>query len=45
MLKVAVLLFTKEDYWAGADVAVKNGNCVYLLDHLMVQFLLSKNGS
>jgi|SRR5680860_8196 len=27
VLKVAVLLFTKEDYWAGADVAVKNGNC------------------
>jgi N-acetylmuramoyl-L-alanine amidase len=27
MLKVAVLLYTKEDYWAGYDVAVKNGNC------------------
>lgn len=27
MLKVAVLLYTKEDFWAGADVAVKNGNC------------------
>lgn len=27
MLNVAVLLLTKEDYWAGADVAVKNGNC------------------
>lgn len=27
VLNVAVLLFTKEDYWAGADVAVKNGNC------------------
>jgi len=27
VLKVAVLLFTKDDYWAGADVAIKNGNC------------------
>ena len=27
VLDVAVLLFTKEDYWAGADVAAKNGNC------------------
>ena len=27
VLGVAVLLFTKEDYWAGADVAVRNGNC------------------
>jgi len=27
VLKVAVLLFTKDDYWAGADVATKNGNC------------------
>lgn len=27
VLKVAVLLFTKDDFWAGADVAVKNGNC------------------
>ena len=27
VLKVAVLLFTKDDYWAGADVAAKNGNC------------------
>ena len=27
MLNVAVLLYTKEDYWAGADVAAKNGNC------------------
>jgi len=27
MLKVAVLLFTKDDFWAGADVAAKNGNC------------------
>ncbi|MBC2722046.1 N-acetylmuramoyl-L-alanine amidase [Desulfosporosinus sp.] len=26
-LKVAVLLYTKEDFWAGYDVAVKNGNC------------------
>ena len=27
MLKVAVLLYTKEDFWAGLDVAVMNGNC------------------
>lgn len=27
VLKVAVLMYTKEDYWAGSDVAVKNGNC------------------
>jgi len=27
VLEVAVLLNTKEDYWAGADVAAKNGNC------------------
>ncbi|WP_158291384.1 N-acetylmuramoyl-L-alanine amidase [Desulfosporosinus sp. Sb-LF] len=36
VLNVAVLLFTKDDYWAGADVAAKNGNCaifVRLADH------------
>jgi len=27
VLKVAVLLYSKEDYWAGTDVAVRNGNC------------------
>ncbi|WP_243450316.1 N-acetylmuramoyl-L-alanine amidase [Desulfosporosinus sp. Sb-LF] len=27
VLEVAVLLFSKEDYWCGADVAAKNGNC------------------
>ena len=27
VLEVAVLLFSKEDYWAGADVAAKHGNC------------------
>ncbi len=27
VLKVAVLLFTKDDFWAGVDVSVKNGNC------------------
>ena len=27
VLGVAVLLFTKEDHWAGTDVAVRNGNC------------------
>ena len=27
VLGVVVLLFTKDDYWAGTDVAVRNGNC------------------
>ncbi|OLN32347.1 N-acetylmuramoyl-L-alanine amidase family protein [Desulfosporosinus metallidurans] len=27
VLEVAVLLFTKEDFWSGSDVAVVNGNC------------------
>lgn len=27
MLNVAVLLFTKEDFWAGMDVSAKNGYC------------------
>lgn len=27
VLKVAVLLFTKDDFWVGYDVAVKNSNC------------------
>ena len=27
VLDVAVLLFSKEDYWSGADVAFKNGGC------------------
>lgn len=27
VLNVAVLLFSKEDYWSGTDVATKNGNC------------------
>jgi hypothetical protein len=27
VMDVAVLLNTKEDYWAGADVAARNGNC------------------
>lgn len=31
MLNVAVLLFTKDDFWAGADVAVKNGNCAIFM--------------
>jgi N-acetylmuramoyl-L-alanine amidase len=26
-LEIAVLLYTKEDYWSGSDVAAKNGNC------------------
>jgi len=27
VLNVAVLLYTNEDFWDGADVAAKNGNC------------------
>jgi hypothetical protein len=27
VLKVAVLLYTKDDFWAGSDVAAKHGNC------------------
>ena len=31
VLKVAVLLFSKEDYWSGTDVAEKNGNCALFI--------------
>jgi len=31
VLEVAVLLFTKEDYWAGTDVAAKNGDCAVFI--------------
>lgn len=31
VLEVAVLLFTKEDYWAGTDVSAKNGNCALFI--------------
>ncbi|WP_407312014.1 N-acetylmuramoyl-L-alanine amidase family protein [Desulfosporosinus sp. SB140] len=31
VLNVAVLLFTKDDYWAGVDVAAKNGNCALFI--------------
>ena len=27
VLDVAILLYSKDDYWAGADVADRNGNC------------------
>ena len=27
VLNVAVLLFSKDDFWSGTDVAAKNGNC------------------
>lgn len=30
-LGVAVLLFSKEDYWCGADVATKNGDCAIFI--------------
>lgn len=26
-MRVGVLLYKKEDFWAGYDAAVKNGNC------------------
>lgn len=32
VLDVAVLLYSKEDYWAGVDVAVKNGNCAMFME-------------
>jgi len=31
VLDVAVLLFTKDDYFAGSDVSVKNGNCAIFI--------------
>ncbi|MDQ7092115.1 hypothetical protein REC12_00740 [Desulfosporosinus sp. PR] len=31
VLEVAVLLYTKEDYWAGTDVSAKNGNCALFI--------------
>lgn len=31
VLDVAVLLYTKEDYWAGTDVSTKNGNCAIFI--------------
>ena len=31
MLEIAVLLYTKEDYWAGTDVATKNGDCAIFI--------------
>ena len=31
VLEVAVLLFSKEDYWAGTDVAARNGNCAMFI--------------
>ncbi|MDR3587555.1 MAG: glucosaminidase domain-containing protein [Desulfosporosinus sp.] len=31
VLDVAVLLFSKEDFWSGTDVATKNGNCALLI--------------
>jgi hypothetical protein len=37
-LPVAVVMFTKEDFWAAMDVAVKNGNCAMFVrneDHTL----------
>jgi len=31
MLDVCVLLYSKEDYWSGTDVAEKNGNCAIFI--------------
>jgi len=31
MLDVAILLYSKEDYWAGTDVSDKNGNCAIFI--------------
>jgi N-acetylmuramoyl-L-alanine amidase len=44
VLEVAVLLYTKEDYWAGADVATKNGNCAIFVrpdDHTVPKDAMS----
>lgn len=31
VLKVAVVLFSKEDYWSGTDVSARNGNCAIFI--------------
>ena len=31
VLEVCVLLYSKEDYWSGTDVAEKNGNCAIFI--------------
>jgi len=31
MLDIAILLYGKEDYWAGTDVSDKNGNCAIFI--------------
>jgi len=31
LIDTAVLIFTKEDYWAGYDVCVKNNNCALFI--------------
>lgn len=31
VLKVAVLLYTKDDFWSGTDVAGRNGNCALFI--------------
>jgi len=44
VLEVAVLLFGKEDYWSGADVAAKNGNCAMFvrpIDHSVLKEAMS----
>lgn len=43
-LEVAVLLYSKEDYWAGADVSIKNGNCAIFIrptDHSVLKDAMS----
>ncbi|WP_088187026.1 DUF1906 domain-containing protein [Desulfosporosinus sp. FKA] len=43
-LDIAVLLYTKEDFWAGNDVAVKNGNCALFVrpgDHSVPKAAMS----
>lgn len=43
-LDIAVLLYTKEDFWAGNDVAVKNGNCALFVrpdDHSVPKTAMS----
>ena len=31
MLDIAILLYSKEDYWSGTDVSDKNGNCAIFI--------------
>jgi len=34
MLNTCILLFSKDDFWSGNDVAEKNGNCAIFIRHI-----------